>query len=235
MKPSQGSARTPPAILLTRIKIKKVNFEQSLADLNTEIAANPLDPEPLVERGNLWAEAGQYEAARTDYTLALTLAPDMALIWDNRGVVEMYTGDYYAALADFSQALTLDPSYLFALANRAYVYARLQKPVWALDEARRVLALDPSFAPAWDVVGQALAALGQLEESLIALAQAENLDVSCVQAPFHRAQVLHRLGRPVEALAALRHYLTMHDDQENARLRHQQAQQLLSTLINSEA
>ncbi len=57
-----------------------------------------------------------------------------------------------------------------------------------------------------------------------------SLDPGCVQAPFHRADVLRRLGRTEEARADLLRYLTMHDDQQNAPARRAQAQTWLARL-----
>ena len=212
-----------------------MDFEQTLAELNTEIQANPFDPEPLVERGNLRAEVGDYQSAIEDYTAALAFAPDLALIWDNRGVAHLYLLDYYAALADFSQALVVSPDYYYALANRAYVYASLEKPQWALDDAYRALAVASDLAPAYDVIGQALAQLGRLEESLVALDQAQSLDRHCVQVPYHQAQVLYKLGRYEEARHRVLYYLTLHDDQQNATGRRQAAQTLLILLDKPES
>lgn len=214
-----------------------MNFEQELAKISAEVVANPLDYVPLVERGNLLAEGGRWQDAIADYSAALRLAqsPDDALIYDNRGVARLYLLDYYPALADFSQAVTLDPTYFYALANRAYVYALLEKPSWALEDARRALELCPELAPAYDVMGQAYAQLGQLEEALAALTEAIALDAGCVQAPYHRAAVLQRLGRPEEARADLLRYLAMNDDQQNASARQTQAQHWLSEFNLPEA
>ena len=210
-----------------------MSFEQEWLELTAEIAANPLDFEPLIERGNLQAEAGRYEAAITDYSTALELEPSCALAWDNRGIARLYLLDYYPALADFSQAITHDPSYWYAWANRAYVYATIERPQWALDDAQRALSLMPEYAAAYDVIGQALAQLNQLEESLAALTTAQELEPDCVQVPFHRAGVLYRLGRYEEARTDLLRYLTLTDDQQNATARQQQAQDLLNILNTS--
>src|SRR5690349_7656292 len=123
-----------------------MSFESELEELNAEIEANPLDYVTLIERGNLYAEAGHYQKAIKDYSAALKLAPDCALAWDNRGITRLYLLDYYPALADFSQALNYDPTYFYALANRAYVYALLEKPEWALEDAQQALKLCPELA-----------------------------------------------------------------------------------------
>lgn len=204
--------------------------EQELLQLNAEIAAHSHDFEPLVERGNLYAERGQFEKALADYSRALEIAPHEALIWDNRGVVRLYLLDYYPALADFSQALSLEPDYFYALANRAYVYALLNKPEWALEDARRALEIEPQHAPAYDVIGQAYTQLGNLEKAFEALSTAMQLDPGCVQAPFHRASVLRQLGRNDEARTDLLLYLSLNDDQQNSTYRRNQAQTWLTEL-----
>ncbi len=207
-----------------------MDFDKELAELNAEIASNPLDFEPLIERGNLQADAGHFAEAVADYSAAITLAPDCALAWDNRGVARLYLLDYYPALADFTQALSLDPVYSFAYANRAYVYCLLRRPEWALQDARQALELQPDMAPALDVMGQALAQLNRLEDSLLYLNRAIQSDSSCVQAPFHRAQVHHRLGHFQQARSDLMLYLSLYDDQQNAAVRRHEAQELLKTL-----
>ncbi len=210
-----------------------MNIEHELTKLNNEIAAHPLDFEPLVERGNLYAEAERFEEAIGDYSAALALSPECALVWDNRGVARLYLLDYYAALADFTQAVSYDPVYFYSYANRAYVYALLEKPNWALEDARRALALCPELAPAHTVIGQALLQLGQLEEAVTALTQALALDPGCVQAPFYRAMVWLRLKRPQEARADLQLYLSRSDDQQNSTARQAQAHEWLARLEQS--
>lgn len=63
----------------------------------------------LINRGVAYKSSGQYELAVADYTRALRLAPNDALLYQNRANALREMGDYDAALEDIQKSIGLDP------------------------------------------------------------------------------------------------------------------------------
>ena len=59
-----------------------------------------------------------YYGAIADYTKAIELRPDDALLIYNRGVAKNYLEDYYGAIADYTKAIELNPDDASAYNNR---------------------------------------------------------------------------------------------------------------------
>ena len=73
-------------------------------------------------RGNIFKDALDYEAAIEDYDKAVKLKPDLEQAFFNRAFAHRQRADYAAAVADYNRALKLDPGDAMALNNRAVAY-----------------------------------------------------------------------------------------------------------------
>ena len=111
---------------------------------------------------------GQLVAAIRFFDQAVTLKPDFADAWCNRGAARLDSGDPGRALDDFDAAIRLKPGYLHALDNRGVALValgRLDDALRAYDEAIR---LDPLFADAYynrgNARGQKGDAAGAIED-----------------------------------------------------------------------
>jgi len=63
----------------------------------------------LINRGVAYKSIGEYESAVADYTRALRIAPNDALLYQNRANARREMGDYDAALDDIQKSIDLDP------------------------------------------------------------------------------------------------------------------------------
>ena len=82
-------------------------------------------PKLLDRRGEMYYQLGQYQAALADFSRALALNPDAALVpllLFERGMTYRQLGQHEAALADFSHALVLNPHHDRIFYERALVY-----------------------------------------------------------------------------------------------------------------
>ncbi len=57
-----------------------------------------------------------------DYSQAISLEPENATIWYNRGNAHSETGDLERALADYKQAIELDPNYEDTLIDKGFAW-----------------------------------------------------------------------------------------------------------------
>ena len=78
--------------------------------------------EALVQRGVLYEQAGNKEAAIKDYSEAIKLDPSNAIAFFNRGNAYDQSGDYDKAIADYSEAIKLEPNDADAYNNRGQAY-----------------------------------------------------------------------------------------------------------------
>jgi tetratricopeptide (TPR) repeat protein len=72
-----------------------------------------------------------------DYTRAITLNPNYAPAFNNRGAAYFDLGDNDRALKDYSMAIQINPSYADAYRNRALVYRRVGLAGLAADDEKK--------------------------------------------------------------------------------------------------
>jgi tetratricopeptide (TPR) repeat protein len=73
----------------------------------------------------------------------VSLAPNVASLYRERGILLLKSPPNDAALQDLSHALELDPDDRDALVNRAEIYTREKKYEPAIADVGRLLLLDP--------------------------------------------------------------------------------------------
>jgi len=79
------------------------------------------------QKGLLLSEQGNYDAAIKEFTEAIKLDPNEAVLYYNRGAVYEDKGDYDRAIADFTQAIRLDPKDGYAYLRRGAIYDIIKK------------------------------------------------------------------------------------------------------------
>jgi len=95
-------------------------------------------------------EAGYYEQAIADYSMAIALDPNYAGAYINRGIAYRKKDDYEQAIADYSRAIELDPNDAEAYYARGYVYDEKGDYEQAIADYSRAIELDPNIAEAYN-------------------------------------------------------------------------------------
>ena len=90
---------------------KAVDKMQSQMDSPTGVSENELLAELAFQQGNVLTMLGQIEIAIKAYSHAITLNPDNAAAYHNRGVAYGKTGDCDPAIEDFNKAIELKSDY----------------------------------------------------------------------------------------------------------------------------
>ena len=82
---------------------------RNIANLTEVIRHNPKDPRPLIDRGAVYADKGDFSSAIADYNLAIALDPGNVTAYVARGNAYRDKGDLNRAIADYKLAIMLDP------------------------------------------------------------------------------------------------------------------------------
>ena len=85
----------------TNIDLKSANV---LGDLSDAIALAPKNSYLYYNRGNLYAQRGDYPRAISDYSQAITLNEYLAEAWFNRGLAKIYAKHVAEGIEDLSKA-----------------------------------------------------------------------------------------------------------------------------------
>lgn len=91
---------------------------------------------------------GEYALALPDYDQALSLKPDNAIAFLNRGRAYYSLKDYPKAGADFDRSIELDPKDAKAYYNRGVLYESRGELEKALADYKKAADLDPTSEPA---------------------------------------------------------------------------------------
>src|SRR5262245_61921145 len=113
---------------------------------------DPLHPAPtrtdsaasVAKRGDAHRLRGDYAAAISDYTTALTLDASAPGVHVNRGLAYWLSGQAQPAVNDFASALTHDPGNLTALNGRGNALAATGQPDLAIADYTEALRRVPS-------------------------------------------------------------------------------------------
>ena len=114
----------------------------------TEIPVPPTQSaDGFVNRALEAYDAGDYQKAIDDLSMAIELDPADAEAYNNRGYAYGELGEYQKAVDDLSMAIELDPQLAEAYNNRGYAYGHLGEHQEAITDYNRVLSLtdDPDL------------------------------------------------------------------------------------------
>ena len=92
-------------------------FQQRRTDRNRQAHA-------LLRAGRDCHNRGEYANAIHHFNGAVSLEPNDATIYNDRGVAHRAIGEYDLAISDYSSTVRLNPNYGLAYSNRGNVYAR---------------------------------------------------------------------------------------------------------------
>jgi protein O-GlcNAc transferase len=150
-----------------------------------------------------------YERAVQLISKAISINPDVAQAYYNRGIALQALKRFQEALVSYNKAIALRPDYAEAYSNRGIVLQALGRLPDGLASCDKAIALKPDFAQAQYNRGNVLQEFGRFEDALasydktIALAgAAATRDPGFAEVYFHRGNALHALKRSDEALAS---------------------------------
>ena len=143
---------------------------------------------------------GEYQDAIENYSMAILLDPEDALLYYSRGVANHELHRREKALSDYTEATHKDPSYPDAYAARGLVNYEMERYTEALGDYNRAIEPAPHNEEAYYHRGRVYDQLEEYEEAL------EDYDIAIELAPhneeayYHRGRVYDQLEEYEEAL-----------------------------------
>src|SRR5262249_23516605 len=132
--------------------------------------------------------------ALASYDKAITLKPDYAEAYSNRGAALMELARPMEALASYDKAIALKPDYAEAYSNRGNALKDLQRPTEALASYDKAIALKPDYAEAYSNRGNALRDLQRPTEALASYDKAIALKPNYAEALWNQSLCLLLMG-----------------------------------------
>ena len=134
-----------------------------VADQQTLVARDPGNWYVWVAMGNWNVRFHRIQAALTDYSVAVALAPRSWGPLYNRGLLFLDLKDHSRALEDFDQVVTQRPDMAEGYLNRALAKLGIGDARGAADDLTICLRLKGSLSRAWFIRAEARRRLGELE------------------------------------------------------------------------
>jgi tetratricopeptide (TPR) repeat protein len=151
--------------------------------------------------GNAAKNMSQYDRAMTEYTAALKLDPNNALVYNNRGAAYENKGMYDRAIEDYNQALRLDSNFVNAYSNRGNTYTSKGMYDHAIADCSHALRLNPNFAPAYNNRGLAYWWKKMYDRAIADYTQAIRLDPTIAKFYYNRGVAYYSKGMYDQTIA----------------------------------
>lgn len=117
----------------------------------------------------------QLEQAVQRYEEALNLKPDLAEVWNNRGVALTRLQRYQEAIASYERAIQLRDDYADAWNNRGVALGKLNHYDAAILSYERAIDLKPNYMDAWNNRGFAMAKIQNYGDAISSYNQAAKI------------------------------------------------------------
>ena len=186
------------AVLLHR----KGKLAQAQAIYIEILEAEPRHSDALHLLGVVAAQTGNAQRAVELITQAITLNPNNAAFYSNRGNALKDLNQPDAAVESYEKAIALKPDYAEAYYNRGDALKDLRQLSAAIESYDRAVAVNPYYAKAYSNRGNALMELGRLEAAIVSFDKAIAIKPDYAEAYSNRSAPLLALKRYQEAIAS---------------------------------
>lgn len=175
-------------------------------------------PTQLVQEGNRYADARQYDQAVDAYRQALKLDPNLAAAYHGLGRVYVNMGRPTDALGPMRSAIRIEPENAIAHVNLGITLENLRRFEDALTELNEAKRLSPQNATIHNELGNLLNNfLGRTADALVSYQEARRLDPNDPAIQYNVGLALMLLGKSAEAIAPLQEALRLNPQYRNAR------------------
>ena len=160
-------------------------------------------------KGNEFSFRKDYEQALASYDRAISLNPQLAEAYNNRGVIRYELEQFSAAIEDYTQAIKLKSNYVDALNNRGNACAAVGQLQNAERDFRAALKLNDNSAVAHNNLGNVHLSRKNFDEAVKEYTRAIELYQNYAAAYYNRAVVYYSQGNMVKALLDLRQSINL--------------------------
>jgi len=131
-------------------------------------------------------ELQDYQRAIADYDQAISLNPNDASAYYNRGLARYKLEDYQGAIADYNQAISLNPNDASAYYNRGKAKYELKDYQGAIADYTQAIKINPNDADAYINRGKAKRNLDDLQGAIADYNQAIRINPNYAYAYYNR-------------------------------------------------
>ena len=110
------------------------------------IACGSKSVEPILKKGNEYANKGQYDLAIAEYSKAIEMNPKSEMAFLKRGDAYVGKWDYGLAIKDYSMAIEINPRFASAYIARGRAYGTLGQYDRALADINKAKEINPSLS-----------------------------------------------------------------------------------------
>jgi tetratricopeptide (TPR) repeat protein len=194
MAPKNGKI----CIGMGRVKRIMGDQEGAMKEYNKGIALRPCY-EGYLNRGILYMDLKNYDAALADLDIALKFDSLRYEPYNNKGIIYYETGNYPLALKYYNKSIQLNPNDSKAYSGRGLTRQAMNDADGAMNDFDKAIALSPSFD--WYLNRAVLKiGLGDLKSALSDLEKASQMDASRHEAYFNKGYIYLNLGDVQNAL-----------------------------------
>lgn len=158
----------------------------------------------LAKQGDKLFLEGDLEAAIESYDQALKIKPDLAEVWNNRGVALTRLQRYHEAIVSYESAIQLRYHYADAWNNRGVALGKLNHYEAAILSYQRAIDLKSNYMDAWNNRGFALAKLQKYDEAISSYNQAAKIRPDFYRIWYNKARCYAVQGQVELALENLK-------------------------------
>jgi tetratricopeptide (TPR) repeat protein len=159
---------------------------QAIRAFNRALALRA-DYESLTLRGRSYVQLGEFDKALNDYSLAISLNPDVALAYGHRSVLYAHLKRLDLAINDASSFINLSggDQCLSAYQNRGVWWAQMGQYERAIEDFNHVIAVQPTNSFAYMSRGTAYAQMERFADSIVDWQKVAQLHPNMVKAYFN--------------------------------------------------
>ena len=136
------------------------DYDQSIAEFNTALHADPNDVFALQGRSEAYFSLGKYDQAIDDLTAIIKLKPDNTQALGDRATAYWYKDNFDGSIADLTKVIKLKPTDEWAYWNRANSYYDKHDYPRAMADANESIKLAPDDSGTYSMRAYIDAAIG---------------------------------------------------------------------------
>ena len=161
------------------------------------------------DRGNDFYFAKNYAQALAAYDEAITLNPNFAEAYNNRGIVKYELGQYAEAVSNYTMAIKLHANFVEALNNRGNAYAALGQFQNAAQDLQAAIKLNDSNAACHNNLGSVYYSMKNFDAAIQEYTHAIQLNPAYAEAYYNRGAIYYGQKKYAEALADVKMSLSL--------------------------
>ncbi len=166
----------------------------------------------LAKQGDQLFLQGNLEVAIQIYDQALELKPDLAEVWNNRGVALTRLQRYHEAIASYESAIQLRDHYADAWNNRGVALGKLHHYDAAILSYQKAIEFKPNYMDAWNNRGFALAKVQKYDEAISAYNKAAKIRPDFYRIWYNKARCYAVQGHVELSLENLKRAIRLNPD-----------------------